>query len=220
MWCPRRDSRPELMDVEDPPYPEIAAALRFLRFVNRWLGGSRAVLGCLRRMDLPPRPVILDVATGAADIPAAVARRYPGALVVAVDINRRVLRFARSARRVHRVRADARRLPFRRVDVVLCSEFFHHLGDAEAVAMLRRFDLLGRRGLVVNDLLRRVRAYLWTCLLTPFSGSRLARHDGPLSVRRAFTIAEAARLREAAGCGHLRLTRHFGHRFCLWGWRR
>jgi SAM-dependent methyltransferase len=219
MWLDRRDPRRELMDVEEGSPEQVARALRFLRFVNRWLGGCRAVLWCLSRLTLPPRPLILDVASGAADIPAAIRRRWPGARVVALDVNRQVLRAAAPARGVRRVRADARRLPFRAVDVVVCSEFFHHLADGEAAALLRQFDAIARHGIVINDLLRRRRAYLWTRLLVSFSGSRWVRHDGPLSVRRAFAWPEVLRLREASGCSYLRATRHFGHRFCLWGGR-
>lgn len=205
------------MDVERPPREEIAEALAFLRFVNAWLGGRRAVLRCLRAMALPERAVIVDVATGAADIPEAVAREFR-CTVIGVDRSADVL--ACASRAVHRVRADARWLPFRRVDVILCSEFFHHLSDADAEAMLRRFDALARHGIVVNDLLRRRRAHAWIRFFALFTRSRLVTHDGPLSVRRGFTLGEVKRLRDAAGCGWLRVTEHFGHRFCLWGSRR
>lgn len=205
------------MDLERPPSDEIARLLRFLRFVNRWLGGRRAVLSCLGRLELPPRPLILDVATGAADIPEAVAQRWPEARVVAIDINPEVLACARAVRGVHLVRADARRMPFRSVDVVICSEFFHHLTHEQAVAMLSAFGRIARHGVVINDLLRWRRAYLWIRFFVLFSSSRLAKADGPLSVRRGFSLDEVARLREAAGGGTLKATVHFGHRFCLWG---
>lgn len=216
MWLEARDARLELMDVERPPRAEIAEALAFLRFVNAWLGGTRAVLRCLRDMAVPDRAVIVDVATGAADILEAVEREFS---CTAIGVDRSADVLACASRAVHRVRADARWLPFRRVDVILCSEFFHHLSDADAVAMLRRFDALARHGIVVNDLLRRRRAHAWVRFFSLFTPSRLVKHDGPLSVRRAFTLEEAARLRDAAGCGWMKLAERFGHRFCLWGTR-
>jgi len=73
-------------------------------------------------------------------------------------------------------------------DIALCALTFHHLGFDGGVRMLRNMDSLTTRGFVVTDL-RRDRlslaaVTLRTCLLNahPFT-----RHDGPASVRRAFT---------------------------------
>ena len=118
------------------------------------------------------------------------------------------------------MRGDARRLPFRdrSVDVVVSTHLFHHLTDEDAVLALREFSRVARRRVVVNDLLRRRRAVLWIRLLTLFA-NRFARADGPLSVRRGFTLAEADSLARRAGLAWLRAREHFGHRFTLAGER-
>lgn len=64
------------------------------------------------------------------------------------------------------------------------------------------------------------RRALWVTLLTRLHGNRLTMADGPQSIRQAWTPAEALAIRDAADCTYLRLTHHFGHRFCLSGARR
>jgi len=117
------------------------------------------------------------------------------------------------------VRGDALRLPFRdgSFDYVTTSLFLHHLSDAELVQALREFDRVARRGLVMNDLLRRTRLYLWTKVFTLFA-NEYVRHDGPLSVRKAFTLDELRRL--AAPLPYLKTRVCFGHRVILYGEKR
>src|SRR4029453_14098299 len=107
------------------------------------------------------------------------------------------------------------------VDYVTCGLFFHHLTDAQIVAALRSFDRLATRGIVVNDLVRSRRAYLWTWLFTrpflpiPPPFPPLPPPDGPLSNRRALKPAEMEHLAADAGLSWLSVQRHFGHRMTL-----
>jgi demethylmenaquinone methyltransferase / 2-methoxy-6-polyprenyl-1,4-benzoquinol methylase len=73
---------------------------------GRWkrLGVSRA--------DLPPAPVILDLASGTGDFSKLVGRQYSGAKAVAVDITERMLRLAKQNGVDRAVCADAAALPF------------------------------------------------------------------------------------------------------------
>ena len=205
----------ELLDVETPTPEERVRLARYLAFVNRWLGGTSAVAYHVGRMG--GGGVVVDVGSGAGDLPRALARRFPRVRPVAVDMSGVLLALADG---VARVRGDARRLPFRdgSVDVVVCSQLFHHLKDEEAVAVLREFARVARRGVVVSDLLRRRRAVFWIRLLTLWA-NRFAKSDGPLSVKRGFTVPEARALAARAGLGWLRTRTHFGHRFTLAGTR-
>ncbi len=96
--------------------------------------------------------------------------------------------------------------------------FLHHLPEAAAVAALREMGRVARRGVVVSDLLRNRRAYAWISLFTLAAGE-MVRHDARGSVAGAFTPAELLALRDRAGLGYLRPTRHFGHRLVLAGER-
>ena len=180
-----RSAELELLDVETPTRRELDRLAGYFAFVNRWLGGLRAVAHRLR--EIPDARVVLDVGAGTADLPRALARRFPALRPVVLD---RSVTFLARAADLPRVLGDARRLPFvaGSVDVVIATHLFHHLTDDEAVAALREFDRIARRGIVVNDLLRRRRAVLWITILTLFA-NRFAKFDGPLSVKRGFTLA-------------------------------
>ena len=47
MWVPARRFDPEWMDRRDNPADVVEGALGDIRFVNRWLGGSSAILRAL-----------------------------------------------------------------------------------------------------------------------------------------------------------------------------
>jgi len=210
-----RSMEPELLDFETPPPGERERIAGYLAFVNRWLGGTAAVAHHLR--DVREPATVLDVAAGAADIPRDLARRYPHLKCIAFDLSEWVLALAGG---VPRIRGDVRWFPFRdrSVDFVIATHFFHHLTDDQIVAVLREFDRVARRGIIVNDLSRNRRALFWIKLLT-LGANRYVKYDGPMSVRKAFTAAELEALARRSGLDWLRVRRHFAHRLTLAGER-
>ena len=64
------------------------------------------------RADLPPAPVVLDLASGTGDFSKLVSCRYPGAKAIAADLTERMLRLAKNDGVNLAVCADAGRLPF------------------------------------------------------------------------------------------------------------
>jgi ubiquinone/menaquinone biosynthesis C-methylase UbiE len=210
-----RSTELERLDVETPPREEMARVVGYLAGVNRWLGGIRAVACHLEGLAGPA--TALDVAAGAGDVARALGKRFPNLKWTVLDRSEMMLSFAEG---IPRVRGDALRLPFRdrSVDYVVSTHFFHHLTDSQIVEVLGEFDRVARRGIIVNDLLRRRRALFWIRLLTLFANPYV-KSDGPLSVKRAFTASEIQSLAERAGMGWLRVRLHFGHRFTLAGER-
>lgn len=208
-----RSLAPERLDVETPPRELVEKSHRFLSFVNRRLGGVRATRRAFQEFapgwGTAARIRVLDVASGTGDIPEALERWDPRLSFTRLDLR------ADPLGRVQ-VLGDALRLPFRdgSFDYVTTSLFLHHLSDEALAGALREFDRVARRGLVMNDLLRRTRLYLWTKLFTLFANS-IVRHDGPLSVRKAFTVEELQRL--AAPFPYLKTRVCFGHRVILYG---
>jgi hypothetical protein len=85
-------------------------------------------------------------------------------------------------------------------DVTTSSLFLHHLAEAEAVRLLAAMARVAERVVLVQDLRRTRTGYLlaWAGLRL-ITTSDVARYDGPLSVRAAFTLAEARALAETAG---------------------
>jgi SAM-dependent methyltransferase len=188
----RRATDGELLD-EGVPDDEALRSLADIRFVNRWLGNRGRLAAVVRPyLEASPRPRLLDVGCGTADIPAHLLRTAPRS-TVAVGVDIKLLHLAAAAREVRRVRADVRALPFppRSFDVVLASLFLHHFDAAEVAAVLRGLFALARRALVINDLRRARVPYVFGKAAFPLLfRSRVSVADGLLSIRRGFTAGE------------------------------
>jgi 2-polyprenyl-3-methyl-5-hydroxy-6-metoxy-1,4-benzoquinol methylase len=202
----RRAAGGERMDDPGADPAELARSLADLRAVNRWLGGTRVLLRHLDSLfagsDAAPRR-ILDVATGSADIPLSIVRharaRGHAAEVVATDFHPATLALAR-AHTAHepavRVEpADALHLPYADGSfdaAIICTALHHFDARGDVVRVLRELHRVSRLGIVVSDLRRSRAALLGARMLaaTVWRTHPLTRHDGPLSVRRAFTPSE------------------------------
>lgn len=204
----------ELLDgpLDDPA--ALRGNLRDLERVNRWLGGAGLSARAIDALAGDRESLtVLDVGTGAADIPAALlaraARDGRRLRVTGID-NRPEILVAAVARQprlgmmpgLELHVGDGRSLPFpdRSFDIAHASLLVHHLEPTAAVALLREMSRVARRGIVVNDLLRSRMAWLAAWLLSHLATrNRYTRHDAALSVRRAYTVAELTSLIAAAG---------------------
>ncbi|MBV8601086.1 MAG: methyltransferase domain-containing protein [Candidatus Eremiobacteraeota bacterium] len=198
----RVDAR-EMIDGPVDSLAELEGNLRDIARANRLFGGIGPVARELAR--LAPES-ILDVGCGLADVPRALARRIGGVRIVCLDSSEQILELARRHSRgssaLEFVRGEATELPFEdeAFDVVTCSLTLHHLAPPAARALLAEMRRVAKRLPVVCDLRRSRTAYAATWLYTRlFTRNRLTRHDGPLSVLRAYTPGEALRLAREAG---------------------
>ncbi len=186
----------ELLDLGRVSGTELRTNLGDLARLNRLPGGASASRAAIRRLVRPAAaPQVLDVGTGSADLPMVFAAE--GWTVVALEADPEVAARARervgTAHRVRVLEGDARRLPFdaASVDVVHASLLLHHLDPPAAVAALREMARVARIGVVVNDLRRGWLPLLATGVAVAALGRcRATRHDGLLSVRRAYTMPE------------------------------
>lgn len=220
----------ELMELPCTDPGGLARALEDLAWINRWLGGTRLVLDQLASLlaSLPPPVRILDVATGYADIPRAIARwgrrRGLRIQIEAIDSHAQILELARHASRAYpeiQVReGDALTLPYadESFDVVLASLILHHTeGEAQA-RLMRGLYRVARYAVVVNDLRRGRWPYFVTWMsLRLVSRNRIIHHDGPVSVRRGFLARELSALAREAGWVQARVSRHAFFRLALTG---
>jgi ubiquinone/menaquinone biosynthesis C-methylase UbiE len=206
----RRADESEIMDDLSQPEDEFRAAYRELEIINKNLGGVRAIERFLpQASDL----LILDVAAGACDVAEALLRKRR-CRVVTLDLNSRGLELAE---RSLPVVGDALQLPFAdsTFDVVTASLFFHHLSNDNCVRVLREMWRIAKRQVLVNDLHRHGIAYFSIRVLSAlFSKSRMVRHDGPVSVRRAFRPSELLDIARRAGLS-ARVYRSFPYRLVL-----
>ncbi|HEY0673326.1 MAG TPA: methyltransferase domain-containing protein [Longimicrobiales bacterium] len=225
----RRARADELLDEPRHDMAELAQSLGHVASVNRWLGGTAAVLHYLEPIVLQqPATTILDVATGSADIPVNIvrwARREQRRVrIVAADLHPQMLEVAQlectGYPEITLQRLDALHLPYadNAFDISLLSLALHHFPDELHTRVLCELARVTRTLVLVNDLERTRLNYLGARLLgaTYWRGNRLTRHDGPLSVLRSFTRAELQRIGRAAGLGD-RVDRRFFQRIVLVG---
>lgn len=207
-----RATEPELLDQEVAG-DEARRSLADIRFVNRWLGGRRA----LRHAVLPylrPGARLLDVGCGSGDLPAFLAEHAPHPLL-AVGLDRKALHVREAPLPVRPLVADVRALPFapRTFDVVTASLFLHHFDAPELPDVLRALHRLCRGALVVNDLHRAFLPWLFSRLFFPLVfKSSISVHDGLLSIRRGFRPHELRAAFRAAALPGARIERRFPYR--------
>jgi len=219
----------ELLDgpLADPA--AIEANLRDLSFINRMTGGASLSIRAVREL-LPSGGSVLDVGTGAADIPArllADARRRGVSLgMTATDSREEVLDAALAIRPslghipgLTLGLADGLRLswPDASFDVGHTSMVIHHLDPDDAITFLAELRRVSRLGIVVNDLARGRLYWIGAWVLAhTLAASRYTRTDGPLSVRRAYTRREMDELLRRAGLDPIRAFTGFArHRYAI-----
>jgi SAM-dependent methyltransferase len=220
-----RSRAKELMDLPGLDGRLLEEDLDNLRLLNRYLGAHRGVLWSLRRLEKPGSGgwCMLDVGTGNGDLPGTIVKwgRDNGIPVCVVAMEPHPLTAAIARRRTEEfpeiavVRGDGLRPPFspRSFDFVLASQLLHHFSEDEIVHLLRKWSKLARRGILVSDLVRHPLAYhgiSW--IARALTRNEMTRSDAPLSVRRAFTLAEWRGLFSRAGIGEFRLFSFFPFR--------
>lgn len=218
---PRRDA-PELIDETGHDYEQFRDSFHDIRIVNRYFGGTTAVLKPLLHMmdgfPLDQMTSVLDIGTGSADIPlalsAATGKLGRPVRITALDNHPDVLRVAREATAGHADIAveegDIFALPYSddHFDFAICSLTFHHLGVDGCVRAMREMDRVSRRGWVVNDGERTWLTLFLIKTLTPLvTRNPLTRHDAVASVWRGFTAAEVAAMVQTAGFHDARVLR-------------
>jgi ubiquinone/menaquinone biosynthesis C-methylase UbiE len=224
----RLEHAPELLDAAVHDEAELEQSLDQVAEVNRLLGGRRAAwlaLQPLLRHD--GTTSVLDLGTGSADIPLDLSRRAARRRlplhITATDVHPQMRAIARRRTRhdpaIRIGAADALALPFPddAFDVVVLSLTLHHFEHEDQVRALREAGRVARRCVIVNEL-ERCRPNYWGARLlaaTRWRSNRLTRHDGPLSVLRAFTRAELLRLGQEAGLADLDVRRQWFFRLVL-----
>lgn len=224
-----RSLKPERIDTGDYTPEEYAAFLREIRFINQRLGDRAALektlLAEITRLDLKEFSV-LDVGAGTGELLGVVAEyAHKGmrkARLVGLDLNTLSVKeiAAESAKydEILPVQGNALNLPLsdNAFDYAICSLFTHHLTDEQIPLVLREMSRVARRGIVVIDLERSVKAwFLYQVFCLAFRISPLVRQDGSLSIRKGFRIPDLQTLGEKADLAGFVVTRSVPYRVVL-----
>jgi ubiquinone/menaquinone biosynthesis C-methylase UbiE len=218
--------------IDGPPLPaaDMACCMMDIARVNALFGGRMVTMIHAKRLlaDVPASRTItvLDVGTGAADIPRALVRwarrRGRRIRVFALDRDPATLQVAAQAAREYPeitfLRGDALSLPVRpgAVDLTISAMTLHHLEPDAGVRYLAEMDRAAGMAFIVNDLARSRIAHAVVWLITRvFTRGYIAKHDGPLSVRRSYTPREVTDLCGKAGLRDAAVVHHWPYfRFC------
>ena len=200
----------------DGPLPaaDLAASLADSERLNVRFGGHRltvdAVAQRLARVPRDRRAVVLDVGGGRGDLArhlvawARAARRPLRVIVLERDAATAALAREHCAGEpeIVVIQGDATALPLDEgsIDVAVSVLTLHHLHRDAVATALAEMRGVARAAVVVNDLLRTRLAWWQVWLATRvFARHPVSRHDGPLSVRRAYDVEELRGLAEKAG---------------------
>ena len=175
---------------------------------NLLFGGTRAVLNeidaVLRSGHGQPDLSLLDVGTGAGDIPARAGRlaRARGVSLTTFGLDEsEALASASRSLLTATIRGDALALPCgtRSVDIVTCSQVLHHFPDDRALEVIRELHRVARVRVIISDLRRSwlAAAGIWIASF-PLGFHPVSRHDGVVSVMRGYTAGELSGLVTAA----------------------
>lgn len=203
-----------------------------VRAITRMQAGRAPLQSTPRKNGVPFQ--LVDVACGGGDVTVAVARRlsrhaYATAAgrravqVTGIDISARAVaraeRHARKSAGSAQVSFSVRDIltePCPPCDIATVSLFLHHLDDDDAVHVLASLARAARIGIVASDLLRTATGLTLAVVGTAvLSRSRVARVDGPLSVRAARTPAEYRVLLDRAGLREATIHRAWPERAML-----
>lgn len=199
----------ELLDDPDADPATVARSLANIARANWWFGGTAAALWgidqLLRALPIDRAISLLDIGTGAADLPTAAVRRAArrGRVMRAIGLERSpVAARLATARGFPTVLGCAGQLPVRlaAVDIVLISQVAHHLAEDAVVELFHAASAVARVGVVVADLRRSevaVAAFRVGSALLGFDA--VTRADGITSVRRGYHPGELTALAARAG---------------------
>ncbi|GAC1345381.1 MAG: class I SAM-dependent methyltransferase [Acetobacteraceae bacterium] len=224
-----RSRRSEWMDTETISDADFARCLADLATVNTVTLTRPPTVAFLRRVArrLPPGTglSVLDVGFGHGDMLRRLARwgRRRGLPIdlAGVDLNPASAAAARAATppgmAITYRTGDVFDEPPGSVDIVISSQFTHHLSDPDVVRFLSWMEATARRGWFISDLHRHPLAYYgFTALSLAAGWHRFVQHDGPISVARSFRRRDWTRLLQQAGLDQVaEISWHVPFRLCV-----
>lgn len=205
----------EALDDPDTDAVLVRRMLADIEVANKFFGGvavaRRGLSHLLDRRDNGTTLTLLDVGTGAGDLPRALrtwaARRGVTLRLIGLERSRAAARVAHD-NGVATLVSCGGALPLRpvSVDIVLLSQIVHHLDDDSAVHVLAGCAAIARRGVIVADLL----PSRWAAFAFRWAGRGMGFHpitltDGVTSLERGRRAKQMTALAVRAGVASSRV---------------
>lgn len=221
----------ELLDSDRWSGAEVACALGAIGRVNRLYGGHRMHKRLFQRVCSKfdgQKLQVLEVASGYADVLQAASL-----MLKKQNISLEISLLDRCAKHLpqpHNWHKDLQpptlltgnalelEMPDNSVDIVSCCLFLHHLSVDEARTFLREALRVSRVAVLINDVERKRVNYFLSHLYRFIDPSKLSRHDGPTSVRQAYTYREMRDLLQETHCSY-ELVRGYLYRLGAIAWK-
>ena len=198
----KRSKSPELMDDLELPKPELEEALGDLKKVNTLLGGHAVGIVGLKPFLSRETPThILDIGCGDGEF-----LRHLNTYCRKMGFKVRLTGWDRNAESLewgHSQNTGDMDIQYEIRDimeypqlpegnfVIICNLFLHHFTDAQIGKMLSYWSNSGCKAIVINDLDRNPLAYyLFRLFGVIFMKSKIAVHDGLISILRGFRSSE------------------------------
>lgn len=231
----KRVVTPELLDSDAGTPAEVADSLADLRAINRRFGGTSTTQAMVEHVwkrglthpagQVPPprgQLSLLEVGAGSGDVPLAVRDRLAGdGLSLQITLLDRSASHLTAGNHHPSVVGNALALPFASgsFDLVSCGLFAHHLSPEEVVQFVKEGLRVCRVAVLINDLVRDPIHLALVYAAYPLYRSRLTRHDGPASVRAAYTPAEMRALIAQTPAKRVEILRHYLYRMGVIIWK-
>lgn len=209
-----RSELPEIMDEFDFNGKALEKVLKSIDQINAALGGHRVTVNGIEKLiqqQKQPKYTIVDVGCGSGASLRKLAKwakkRPEQFQFIGVDANPECINIAKKASK------EVKNLTFQcinvfskdfekvEVDIFISSLTLHHFKNAELIKLMQKLQQQGKIGIVINDLHRSKTAYyLFKLYALFFIRSKVAKHDGLISILRGFqkedfnTYAEQIRI--------------------------
>lgn len=214
----------EIMDDFTLPSAEVDPVLAGLGKMNAWFGGHRSLIRALKAFPVQAGNKISDWGCGGGDALRAIAiwarSSRMSVKLVGVDKAPAAVKFAKKEcaafPNISFLQTDvmSAELVANQFDIIVSSLFTHHFTDEEWIRLIRKMYYTASRGIIITDLHRHWLLYFAVIAITRvFTSSKMARYDGPLSVKRSFTRTELIYLLKKAEIGNYKLTWEWAFRW-------
>lgn len=227
----QRASEMEDMDDFSIQGEALEGALRYLAFVNRFLGGHQIIIQSLQRAfhklswtGISAGAHLVDLGCGGGDTLSKVAKwsekQHLNLQLTGIDANPHILAFARENTlfnpEINYIEGDflAKDFDWSPYQVVLCSLILHHFEEKQIKALLGQIP----KGtlVIINDLQRHWLAYYLFQVLCFFSlAPPMARKDGAISIRKGFQRKELETLLKRCNISRYELSWRWAFRYQL-----